>query len=107
MNITVTRTFEPVTKTISRCVECPYFGNDGGGPGQIMICEHPAFVRGTYEGAIISHPTCDVGFPEKCPLLEQNANIQCEDDLELESCQQCNEKSWDGYICHSCGMKEI
>ena len=71
--ITVTRTFAPITKTITKCYHsCPYFGLEGGGPGQCMICEHPSFTPGTYEGAIISHPDCDNGFPEECPLLKNN-----------------------------------
>ena len=59
-----------ITKEISRCYhECPYFQLDGG-PGPVMYCAHPTF-KG-YEGFIISHPDCDDGFPEKCPLLKEN-----------------------------------
>ena len=27
--------------------------------------------------------------------------------LELNICEQCGEEAWDGYICHSCGLKRI
>lgn len=30
-----------------------------------------------------------------------------DENLDLATCEQCNEKVWDGYICHSCGMKII
>lgn len=29
------------------------------------------------------------------------------EELGLKSCEQCNEQAWDGYICHSCGAKNI
>lgn len=59
--------------TITRCYhECPYFGLEGG-PGPVMMCNHPCWAdKGTYAGAIISHPECDEGFPDRCPELPQN-----------------------------------
>ena len=30
-----------------------------------------------------------------------------EENEDLSSCEQCGEKAWDGYICHSCGLKII
>lgn len=38
-----------------------------------------------------------------------NKSILQEDDedLGLKNCEQCGEEAWDGYICHSCGIKEI
>lgn len=30
-----------------------------------------------------------------------------DEDLGLETCEQCGEEAWDGYICHSCGAKRI
>lgn len=54
-----------VKKTITRCFhECPYFDLDGG-PGPMMVCTHP---DAPDRGYIISHPYCDEGFPNKCPL---------------------------------------
>jgi len=55
---------------ISRCYhECPYFGLDGG-PGPVMVCNHPSLSG--WEGMdIISHPECVNGFPKKCPLLRK------------------------------------
>lgn len=52
-------------KEVRFCRECPYFGMDGG-PGPVMVCEHP---KAPDQGYIISHPVCDTGFPEKCPLM--------------------------------------
>lgn len=28
-------------------------------------------------------------------------------DEDLATCPQCNEKAWDGRICHACGAKDI
>lgn len=54
------------TKKISRCYHtCPYFDLEGG-PGPIMVCNHPDLSDGR---GIITHPECDDGFPPKCPLL--------------------------------------
>ncbi len=60
-----------VETIITHCKDaCPYFGVDGG-PGPVMCCGHPQLekegIRG-YDTCIISHPICDTGFPEKCPL---------------------------------------
>ena len=61
-----------LTRKITRCYhECPYFGLDGG-PGPAMVCNHPSFNDEPYAGCIISHPDCDDGFPDKCPLLKEN-----------------------------------
>jgi len=64
------------TKTISRCYgQCPYFDLDGG-PGPVMICTHPETIKkfkksnDLNDAYIISHPKCDNGFPEKCPLIK-------------------------------------
>jgi len=55
------------TVEISRCYhQCPYFSVEGG-PGPIMICNHPE-VENPH---IITHPKCVSGFPEKCPLLKE------------------------------------
>ena len=61
------------TKEINRCYhECPYFELEGG-PGPVMICGHPdapEVPSGGWKGwGVISHPDCDNGFPQKCPLL--------------------------------------
>lgn len=55
--------------TISRCYhECPFFMLDGG-PSPMMLCGHPSLAgKGIEAAAIISHPSCDDGFPERCPL---------------------------------------
>ena len=64
-------------KAIKRCYhECPYFGLDEG-PSPMMVCEHPVLAGLSIEhAAIISHPDCDTGFPEKCPeVLIQFAKL--------------------------------
>jgi ribosomal protein L32 len=30
-----------------------------------------------------------------------------ENEIELETCPDCGENAWDGYICHDCGHKDI
>jgi hypothetical protein len=37
---------------------------------------------------------------------EANGKEETEES-DLAPCEQCGEKAWDGYICHSCGMKII
>ena len=60
-----------VTKKITRCYhECPYFMLDGG-PGPVMMCTHPDIGPSMEDCYIISHPQCDNGFPDKCPLLRR------------------------------------
>lgn len=99
MKIRVTRVFKPVEDTwIERCVECPYFGTDDSGPGPVMICEHPSFKKGTYDGAIISHPECDTGFPKKCPLINNRDKTiltpkQCAEQFEMYAKSNPNTES--------------
>lgn len=59
-------------KEISQCYhECPYFTLDGG-PGSVMVCDHPkAPGEGIAKGMIISHPDCAAGFPKLCPLRQE------------------------------------
>lgn len=57
-----------IRKIISKCYyDCPYFELDTN----VMICGHPNLKTEYTNVAIISHPECDVGFPEKCPLLNK------------------------------------
>jgi len=40
----------------------------------------------------------------------EDDDTDMEDEIEelgLEECEQCGETAWDGYICHSCGAKNI
>jgi hypothetical protein len=39
--------------------------------------------------------------------VSENDEDDEEDELDLETCEQCNKNSWDGYICHNCGLKYI
>jgi hypothetical protein len=61
---------------IERCYHtCPHFRLDGG-PSPAMCCSHPYWDdKGPYAGFIISHPQCDAGFPDHCPLLKENGII--------------------------------
>lgn len=56
-------------KTIDHCYhECLHFGLDGG-PGAVMYCGHPDLKADSFtDRYIISHPQCQTGVPEKCPL---------------------------------------
>lgn len=70
-----------ITKEISRCYhECPHFGLDGG-PGAVMVCNHPdGNLPGYPPGyGIISHPDCDSGFPKLCPLLRDAASNESQE----------------------------
>lgn len=40
-------------------------------------------------------------------LIESIKEDNEDDDLGLNTCEQCGEKGWDGYICHACGLKII
>lgn len=40
-------------------------------------------------------------------IVETSEEEEIEEDLGLDSCEQCGEDAWDGYICHACGMKNI
>lgn len=56
-----------ITEDIDQCYhQCPYFQTEGG-PGPVMCCGHP---DAPDDGLIISHPQCDNGFPDKCPLIQ-------------------------------------
>lgn len=65
----ITHTIPSRDVTVTGCNNCPYLGTDGGGPGTILICNHPKFQG--YEGAIIDNRHLDT-FPEKCPILPEN-----------------------------------
>lgn len=85
MKIRVTKT---ITKEITCCYhECPYFM--GGGCGSIMICTHPE-AENMY---IISHPECDIGFPQECPLIqiEENKNV---DEQGEEKAAKSRRRRW-------------
>lgn len=47
--IIVTRTFEPVTRTVQNCHECPYYKSNNDGQMTLVFCEHPKF---TNKGAV-------------------------------------------------------
>jgi hypothetical protein len=80
-----------VEKEIDHCAnQCPFYGIDGG-PGPAMYCQHPSIPKDSREAAyIISHPDCDTGFPEKCPLLkgkvlkDYNKYKKSKDELKLK-----------------------
>lgn len=40
------------------------------------------------------------------PAIEPEEEDE-EEDEDIESCEQCGEHAWDGYICHACGLKHI
>jgi hypothetical protein len=61
-----------IEKEIDHCYHsCPFFELDGG-PGPVMYCNHPFFDGADFtDRFIISHPKCDTGFPDKCPLSKE------------------------------------
>ena len=46
MKLTVTRIFEPITKTFDDCHDCPWFGSSNEGNFTLEICNHPKFSAG-------------------------------------------------------------
>ncbi|KKK91340.1 hypothetical protein LCGC14_2713960 [marine sediment metagenome] len=89
-------------KMISRCYhECPHFSLDGG-PSPAMFCGHPDIQRlceetkNAYAGAIISHPDCDNGFPEKCPFLKGPV-------ITKDNCiHNARSRDTNGFFCRDC-----
>lgn len=76
-----------IVYSVERCYHtCPHFGLDGG-PGAVMICNHP---QAPDSGHIISHPDCETGFPAKCPL--RNAPEPCMCGCDCLPCQSCDHK---------------
>ena len=56
-----------IEKEINHCWnECPFFETES----ECMVCGHPYFKdKLPYANFIISHPDCDNGFPDECPLI--------------------------------------
>lgn len=56
-----------LTTKVERCLDCPFFGTEGG-PGPIMVCNHPFWnTKAPYAGCIITQEN-RTGIPEACPL---------------------------------------
>lgn len=47
--------------------------------------------------------TADATMPE----VTDTPELVGENPPDLDKCPQCDERAWDGYICHSCGAKNI
>ena len=57
-----------------KCNGCEYLGDDGGGPGPVMICEHPYFSdKDCYAGAICEHDFENRGtvISNECPKVRK------------------------------------
>lgn len=54
-------------------------------------------------GNIFDNPELKESQRETNPIPEEPE----ESVSDLDKCEQCGEPAWDGYICHSCGMKVI
>lgn len=54
MKIRVTRTFEPITKDVTTCRECPWYFEDRDMNSTLPVCEHPKFNggKGGYDAII-------------------------------------------------------
>ena len=44
--------------------------------------------------------------PPKKDLDKEDENKE-DETINLKACPNCDERAWDGYICHSCGAKYI
>lgn len=80
--ITVTRTWEPITKTIVSCKECPWFKTENDGNMTLCCCQHPDYnpKKELYGDVIddIGKPWDDiVKISSKCPyiLSEENTKL--------------------------------
>lgn len=49
----------------------------------------------------------DQELPEIVEVPDENNDDDPTCGSMLSRCDQCNEVAWDGYICHSCGAKNI
>lgn len=59
-----------VEKEIERCCDCPFYIMHGG-PGSVMICNHPSVKTMEEAYDLVSHLICNVSFPDKCPALTE------------------------------------
>ena len=64
MKITVTRTFEPITKIVEDCHDCPYYERLNDGNCTLPMCNHPKFGVGGYDNVI---PDIDNGWHSSIP----------------------------------------
>lgn len=70
----VTRTFEPIVKEVSGCLECPYYSSSPEMSMTISRCDHPKFDNGAtgyFAGNIILDikPWGKPVFSKHCPLI--------------------------------------
>jgi hypothetical protein len=73
-------------KEIERCNDCPYKSNES----EIMVCTHPSSNKNQYIKYIISHPECDTGFPQDCPLLKPNPNFELDKEIMAKIIENVN-----------------
>jgi hypothetical protein len=70
--------------------------------------EPPSEGLGTLKDKLLTVANVDTPKTELEIALKKLDTLEEEDeDLGLENCPQCGEEAWDGYICHSCGAKNI
>ncbi len=61
MQLTITRTWKPVTNIVSECQECPWFvwEKDGiFGAATIPMCEHPKYNGGVIDNEMVISDLC-------------------------------------------------
>lgn len=46
LKLTITRTWAPVTKTVTECQECPWFVRVNDGQSTLSVCQHPKYNGG-------------------------------------------------------------
>jgi len=71
---------------INCCFDCPFRGSVGG-PGPVMVCEHPVFewadkvarnkneYFSPYNAAILSNVEYKSGYPDLCPLFNGGSKL--------------------------------
>jgi len=74
-------------KLITCCSQCPHKSDDGGGPGPVMVCDHPVFewaravAKGKgeyffpYNAAILNNTEYEKGCPDLCPLFNGGTKL--------------------------------
>lgn len=74
-------------RVVECCYECPMKSTDGGGPGPVMVCEHPLFdwarkvaenkggYFSPYNAAILNNTEYRNGFPDLCPFFNGAAQV--------------------------------
>jgi len=72
MKLIITRTWEPVTKTVTECQECPWFVWEKDGQATLPMCQHPKYSGGVIYDELVISDLC----PERPKSLKRQAKRQ-------------------------------